>query len=262
MMQIQTPAGGRLTCYPAAEGSRKETVLICPGGGYSFLSPREGKPIAEAFCQAGYHGAVLEYCLEPEVLGTGPLKELAWCLRFLKTSETWQGKNEKIWVAGFSAGGHLAASLGALWNADCIFSQEEQRRNRPDGLILAYPVICMDNYGHARSAARLTGGREEEKELFSLEKRDLSQCPPVFIWNTLEDEKVPAMNSILFAKKLAEDGASCEYHLYHKGLHGMSLATLQVESEAENLHPDEHIASWFSLCLQWMSEAGAKRREE
>ncbi len=259
MIQIQTPAGGVLSCYPSLNGSGKETVLICPGGGYSFLSPREGKPIAEAFSQAGYHGAVLEYCLKPRVLGTGPLKELAWCERFLRNSESWQGKGEKIWVVGFSAGGHLAASLGALWNEDQVFSKEEQALNRPDGLILAYPVISMDRYSHARSVARLTGGREELKELFSLDKRDLSQCPPVFIWNTLEDEKVPAMNSLLFAAKLAQDGASCEYHLYHKGLHGMSLATPQVESEEEDLHPDEHIASWFSLCLQWMSEAG--RRE-
>lgn len=253
-MQIHTPAGGVLEFYPAQVPGRNETVLICPGGGYSFVSPREGAPVAEAFNRAGYHAAVLNYSLEKEVHGTGPLKELAWSMRFLKKGGSWEGKAEKVWTAGFSAGGHLAASLGALWNDPGIFTEEEQRLNRPDGLILAYPVISMGEYGHARSTARLTGGQEELKELFSLEKRDLRQCPPVFIWNTWEDEKVPAMNGILFVEKLTKDKVNCEYHLYHKGLHGMSLATGQVAAPEENLYPDEHIAGWFPLCLKWLDE--------
>ena len=112
----------------------------------------------------------------------------------------------------------------------------------------------MGAYGHERSRKRLTGDAPELLALFSLEKRDLSQVPPVFLWNTLEDEKVPAMNSLLFAQKLTLDGASCEYHLFHKGRHGMSLATPEVASEEENLHPDVHIAHWMELCLEWMQE--------
>lgn len=254
MVQIKTPADGVLTFYPAADAVRNETVLICPGGGYSFLSPREGKPIADAFNRGGYHAAVLEYQLNQEVHGMGPVRELAWAVRQLRSSADWQGKAEKIWLVGFSAGGHLAASLGVLWNHEEVLPKEEQQSSRPDGLILGYPVISMGEYGHPRSTLRLTGGREELAELFSLEKQDLSQVPPVFLWNTLEDEKVPAMNSLLFARKLAKDGASCEYHLFHKGRHGMSLATAEVESEEEDLHPDVHVAHWLGLCLEWMQE--------
>lgn len=254
MMQIKTPAEGVLTFYPAAAGSRNETVLICPGGGYSFLSPREGKPVADAFKNHGYHAAVLEYQLGQQVHGTGPVKELAWAVRQLRSCEAWKEKAGKVWVAGFSAGGHLAASLGVLWNHPEVLEKELQQESRPDGLILGYPVITMGEYGHPRSTLRLTGGSEELAALFSLEKQDLSQVPPVFLWNTLEDEKVPAVNSLFFAQKLAEDGASCEYHLFHKGLHGMSLATPEVESEEEDLHPDLHIAHWFRLCLEWMEE--------
>ena len=71
----------------------------------------------------------------------------------------------------------------------------------------------MKEHCHVRSRECLTGGREELIELFSLEERDLSKMPPVFLWNTLEDEKVPAVNSLLFAQRLAHDGGSCEYHL-------------------------------------------------
>lgn len=259
MEQIRTPFGGVLKLYPAGDGGNGETVVVCPGGGYSFLSPREAEPVVEVFRKQGYHGAVLEYCLEPEVLGTEPLKELAWSVRFLRSDASWAGNADRVWVIGFSAGGHLAASLGALWNEDKVFTANEQKRNRPDGVILGYPVISMKEDFHQRSMMRLTGGNRELRELFSLENRDLSKMPPVFLWNTLEDEKVPAMNSILFARKLALDGASCEYHLFHKGLHGMSLATVEVECAEENLHPDEHIAHWAGLCMEWMKEQSREK---
>lgn len=255
MEKIETPYGGILEFYPGREDAKDEMVLICPGGGYSFLSPREGKPIADVFNENGYHAAVLSYSLEKEVHGTGPLKELAWSVRLLRTDAVWKEKCSKIWLVGFSAGGHLAASLGVLWNEDSVFTKEEQELNRPDGLILGYPVISMGEYGHERSTRRLTGGQQELVKLFSLEKRNLSKVPPVFLWNTQPDEKVPAMNSLMFAQKLYLDGASCEYHLFPEGLHGMSLATPEVESEEENLHPDPHIAHWMELCLEWMKGA-------
>lgn len=254
-MEIRkTPAEGKLTFYESEQETAKETVLICPGGGYSFLSPREGKPIADAFRAAGYHAAVLEYQLGQEVHGTGPLKELAWAVRELRTNPQWEGKAERVWVAGFSAGGHLAASLGVHWNCDKVIAPEDQQMSRPDGLILAYPVISMGDYGHPRSTARLTGGDPELMQFFSLEKQELSQVPPVFLWGTAEDEKVPVMNSLMFAQKLLKDGGSCEYHLFPHGKHGMSLATAEVESEEEDLHPDEHIAHWMNLCTEWMKK--------
>lgn len=263
MMPIHTPYGGTLEFYPVSDSSVKdsvkETVLICPGGGYSFLSPREGKPVAEAFHNHGYSAVVLNYCLEREVHGTSLVEELAWAVRFLRTDLEWKDKSQKLWVTGFSAGGHLAASLGVLWNDEKLFAREEQLLNCPDGLILGYPVISMGAYAHERSRKRLTGDRPELTELFSLEGRDLSHVPPVFLWNTLEDEKVPVMNSFLLAQKMILDGASVEYHLFHQGRHGMSLATAEVESEEEDLHPDAHIAHWLTLCLEWMREVSMKK---
>lgn len=260
MERIKTPYGGVLEYVDSKDTWRDETVLICPGGGYRFLSPREAEPVAEAFQKKGYRTAVLKYSLEAEVLGMGPLKELAWSVRCLRTDLEKKQYAARIWVVGFSAGGHLAASLGVLWNDHNIFTQEEQRLNRPDGLILGYPVISMGGiYGHPGSTGRLTGGNEELIRLFSLEEKCLKAVPPVFLWNTLEDEKVPVENSLLFARKLVLDGGSCEYHLFHQGLHGMSLATKEVESEEEQLHPDRHIAHWTELCFEWMEEVREKR---
>lgn len=256
---VNTPFGGTLRCWECREGVRDEMVLICPGGGYWFLSPREAEPVMEVWKEQGYHGAILDYCLEKEVLGTGPVEEAAWAMRWLRTNTEWKDKCHKIWVMGFSAGGHLAASLGALWNEDEIFTRKEQPLNRPDGLILGYPVISMGKYGHERSRQRLTGGQEKLIRMFSLEERDLSGNPPVFLWGTQTDEKVPVENSLMYLRKLTQDGIRCEYHMFHQGLHGMSLATEAVESEEENMHPDPHIAQWTRLCLEWMEEVGKKK---
>lgn len=86
MTPIKTPFGGTLEFYPLPDTSSKGTVLICPGGGYSFLAEREGKPIADAFNQNGYSAAILNYCLDRDVHGTNPVKELAWAARYLRHS--------------------------------------------------------------------------------------------------------------------------------------------------------------------------------
>ena len=83
--------------YPSSGERAEETVFICPGGGYSFLAPREAEPIAEAFGEAGYHAAVLKYCLDKEPLGTNPVRELAWSARWLRTNPAWEGKACRIW---------------------------------------------------------------------------------------------------------------------------------------------------------------------
>ena len=100
MTPITTPFGGTLEFYPLLDTPSKGTVLICPGGGYNFLAEREGKPIADAFNQNGYSAAILNYCLDRDVHGTNPVKELAWAARYLRTASEWNGLGHKLWVSG------------------------------------------------------------------------------------------------------------------------------------------------------------------
>lgn len=136
---------GELSIYLPQQAS-KGVVLICPGGGYSWLSPREGEPVARRFVEAGWTAAVLTYaCYAGQPLGDLPLRQAGEALAVLGA----RFAGQRIVVCGFSAGGHLAASLGVHWR--------DAGLPRPDGMILCYPVITAGKYAHQGSIANLAG---------------------------------------------------------------------------------------------------------
>lgn len=130
---------------------KRPLVLIFPGGGYKFLSDREAEPIALKFNSFGYHAAVLRYSIGEHAAMPGPLHDAAKAMKYLKdNSENWYIDRESIFVSGFSAGGHLAASLGVHWHDDDIIPFIENKEDiKPAGLILGYPVIDLDSSAKA-----------------------------------------------------------------------------------------------------------------
>ena len=239
--------------YPPQAPSLGAAVLICPGGGYRFLSPREGEPIARAFTQMGCHAYVVQYEVNRPGLGLTPVRQLAAALRQAADEASVRGYDpQKIFLCGFSAGGHLAASLGVYWYDPAVVGLLRQELVRPAGMILGYPVITMEEYAHPGSRQMLTGGNEAWQNIFSLEKHVSGTTVPAFIWQTATDEKVPIQNSLMFVQALTEAGVPCEFHMYPYGLHGMSLATAEVEDPANGLSADKHIAGWLQQCEEWL----------
>lgn len=242
---ITLPLGGRLE-LSAPLADSPGTVLICPGGAYEWLSPREAGPVADAFRNGGWDTALFTYTVHTpggEPLGTLPLRQLGEAVACLR-----QAGDGRVVVCGFSAGGHLAASLGVHWRS--------LELPRPDALILAYPVITEGRFAHQKSIDNLTGG--EKDGFFSLETKVGPQVPPVFLWHTVTDPEVPVNNSLLFAQALIEAGVSCELHLYPYGVHGLSLATPEVEEPVKDRFADPHIAGWFDNCLCWLDALSRK----
>lgn len=228
----------------------KGAVIICPGGGYKLLSPRESWPVANEFAKNGWQGFILEYSIG-ENLGIRPLQELSWAINTIKENSKnldLDLEHKPLVLCGFSAGGHLAASYGVHWDDDRLFSIGEQIK--PDGLILCYPVITAGEYAHRGSIDALVGNRD--RDYFSLEKHVNKNTPPTFIWHTADDESVPVQNTLLFVNRLVENGVSVEAHIYPHGVHGLSLATKEVEQQEQGRLSDEHIASWFNLCIGWL----------
>lgn len=173
-MKISGVYGANLDFELEEKGDWKGSVIICPGGGYEYLSPRENQPVAEAFRKNGYFPFVLEYDVASPVLGNIPLKQAAWAVKTVRGIRP----GDRVFLCGFSAGGHLAASLGVHWNDREVFG-EADRECRPDGLILCYPVITAGEKAHRGSIRRLAG--EGDAPYFSLENFVSRDTPPAFL---------------------------------------------------------------------------------
>jgi len=162
-------------------------------------------------------------------------------------------------VCGFSAGGHLAASLGVFWHDRALFGSGESgpadRRpeaRRPDSLILCYPVVTSGDGAHRGSFERLAGTERGAQDAFSVERFVDGRTPPSFLWHTAEDEAVPVRNSILFFSALRDHGVPAELHVFPSGPHGLSLATPDVADPDKGRHADRRAASWFPLAAAWL----------
>ena len=163
----------------------------------------------------------------------------------------WGMMDDGIAVCGFSAGGHLAASLSTMWNCDRVFSRDQidSGLHRPDAAVLCYPVITCGEKGHADSFCNLCGGDRELAELFSVEKRVNDRTPPTFLWHTFNDDVVPVANSINYASALHKAGVSCELHVFDEGAHGLSLATEETGCTKKK---EKRCAAWADLACDWL----------
>lgn len=231
-------------------------VVICPGGGYEHLSVREGEPVAKKYLAMGFHAFVLHYSLAPDRFPVA-LLELALLMgRIRAHAAAWNVDPDRITVSGFSAGGHLAASLGVFWNREFLCGPLGLTPElvRPSGLLLAYPVITSGSLCHEGSFRSLLGEDEENPEkrrLVSLELQAGSHVPRTFLWHTITDQSVPVENSLLFAKALMEHQVSVELHLFPRGCHGLALAAEETAmGEARYVEPC--CQSWIALAEKWL----------
>ncbi len=244
---------------------KRPLVLICPGGGYEHVSPREAEPVALQFLAAGYHAAVLWYDVEEHGAEFPQhLMELAASVAYLrKNAEEFGIIKNQIIVGGFSAGGHLAASLGCFWKEAWLEEKMGMKKEcyQPNGLILSYPVITSGEFAHRGSFVNVMGSKAAVGEMnlsgteleafLSLEHQVSDSVPPVFMWHTFEDEAVPLENSLLFAMALRKAGVSLEYHIFPKGGHGYSLANMQTATPSlREIEPQ--CEQWMDLCKNWI----------
>lgn len=235
---------------------KRETIIICPGGGYEFTSDREAEPIALKFVAQGFNAVVIRYSIAPVRYPTA-LLELAETVRYVREKEKeWNVDTEKVIVCGFSAGGHLAGSLGVLWNNEIIekYLDIKNEEVKPNAMILCYPVISSGEFANKGSFDSLLGEKEAEisRENLSLEKLVSIETPKTFLWHTFDDGTVPVQNSLLFSNALASNKVQFELHIYPSGVHGLGLCEEITAMNGRSEHINSHIASWFNLACQWI----------
>ncbi len=236
---------------------KRPAVVICPGGGYQRRDFNEEEPVALAMAARGICAFTVQYHVLPERFPR-PQLDTAAALHYLKThpDRFWLDP-ERIALAGFSSGGHLAACIGVLgsrkelWDA---ISLDWHRDVRPHLLVLGYPVITAGPHAHRESFVRLTGSDDpQEHAPLSLENWVSPDTPKTFLWHTWTDGIVPVQNSLLFASVLARHGVKAEVHLYPNGPHGISLAnslTADPVRDPGSIVPEA--AGWLDLAVRFI----------
>jgi acetyl esterase/lipase len=239
-----------LTAYFAdAEKSNGTSVMICPGGGYGMLAiNKEGFKVAEWFNSLGINAFVLKYRLPSDLImknkTVAPLQDAQEAVRLVRRNAVkWKLNPNKIGIMGFSAGGHLAATLSTHYN-DNVYTPSDTTSAKPNFSILIYPVISMqEGITHQGSKDNLLGKNagNESTEKYSNEKQITADTPKTFLVHATDDKAVPVENSINYYLALKKEKVSAEMHLYENGGHGFGLGTKGTNT------------SWPQTCEKWLA---------
>lgn len=248
-------------CVNGLVQTPRRAVIVCPGGGYQDVSTREAEPVAAQFLAAGFATFILRYTTNEGARDYAPLKQIALAIRHVReNAEKYNVDPNYVFTLGFSAGGHLAASAGVLWNSpvlDEIAAGAPRDILRPTGMLLCYPVISGLVPTHRGSFRRLLGVEEftdEQVRPFSLECHVNETTPPAFLWHTFSDNAVPVQNSLAFASAMKGANVPFELHVFPEGNHGLSLCNEQTCTT----HGDElivpHCECWVELAVRWLRD--------
>lgn len=234
---------------PAKAKATGTSVVIFPGGAYWGLTfDYEGVQQANYFVDQGIAAFVVKYRLPNDEWmqdkSIGPLQDAQHAMKFVREhASQWNVHAGRVGVIGFSAGGHLAATL-ATHNEKSLIDNPNHTSLRPDFLVLVYPVISMDqNITHLDSRKALLGNKptRQKIEFFSNDLQVNANTPPTLLLHAVDDKLVDVKNSLLFLEALKKAGVSVEAHLFAKGDHGFSLI------------PRE---GWQSTIMQWIKANG------
>ncbi len=239
------------------ENDKRPCMVVCPGGGYAMCSQRESEPIAVHFLPEGFNVFTITYSVAPHRFPT-QLREVAALMELIyKNADIWNCDTSKISIIGFSAGGHLAAHYSTMF--DCKEVREVFPESKPvNASVLCYPVITADPaHAHLGSFHNLLGKpalSKEETDYFSCERNVKENTPPAFIWHTAEDNCVPVMNSLLYAKALNEHKIPFELHIYPYGSHGASTCDAQTIDGVNS--GIAHAGVWLDNLKKWLKLIG------
>lgn len=202
-------------------------ILVCPGGGYTHLAAHEGDSVALRFAGLGFNAYVVRYSLAPEARYPRNVQDVACAVAHIRENAQAYGQRpDAIAVLGFSAGGHVAGTLGVQWPKAELWSPLglSCEQVKPNAMVLCYSVISGGEFAHRDSFRQLTGTDDILRHQdFSLEHLVTPQTAPAFLWHTWEDALVPVENTLLMAMALRHHGVPAEVHIYPHGPHGCSL---------------------------------------
>jgi acetyl esterase/lipase len=237
---------------PPSNIANGTAVVICPGGGYSVVAfQHEGVAVAKELNKVGVAAFVLKYRIPNDKIMTdkkiGPLQDAQQAIKIVRErAKEWKINPDRVGIAGFSAGGHLASTAGTHFDKPVI----ENKGNinlRPDFMILIYPVISFtDSIGHLGSRENLIGKNPtpELTKYYSNELQVTAKTPPTFLVHAGDDDVVKVENSLRFYEALNKNNVKAELVIFPEGSHGFGLVNPTTKDR------------WIERCIDWMQSNG------
>jgi acetyl esterase/lipase len=232
--------------------TKRAAVIILPGGTYRGVSiVKEGHDVARAFNEIGVTAFVLKYRTPSERhmrdKTRGPLQDAQQAIRVVRDrADEWHIDRNRIGVVGFSAGGHLAATVATQFDQP-VLSEWRSANLRPDFVILIYPVISFsDELANRGSREQLLGAASAPDLIkrYSNELNVTARTPPAFLVHAADDASVPVGNSMRFAEALHAQHVAVELIVYPSGGHGFGLNNPTTRDR------------WIDRCAQWLESQG------
>ena len=239
---------------PEKNDEKRAAVIICPGGGYSYLvMNNEGTEVARALNKQGIAAFVLKYRLPNDLImknrSIGPLQDAEQAIKTVRDrAKEWNIDTTKVGIMGFSAGGHVASTASTHYK-NVVIPNKEKTNLRPDFSILIYPVITFqDSILHKGSKKALIGenASAEKTAEYSNELQVNKDTPPAFLIHCSDDKVVPVANTINYYQALKNSGVKAEMHIYATGGHGFGLKNATRTDK------------WLEQCMAWMTEMKIK----
>ena len=239
------PPGLSITPAKGEPLQESPAMLVLPGGGYARHGDHEAEPVAEWLASLGIHAFVLRYRVAPH-RHPAALQDAKAALAWIRRGGHGLAVDgNRVGVLGFSAGGHLAATLAA--GTPSGDASLDVPASLPDLSVLCYPVLSFETAVHQGSIDNLLGASPSKEILagLSAERTVTGDTPPAFIWHTFDDGSVDVEHSLRYALALRHAAVPAELHVFPHGRHGLGLAG-----------GVSGVERWTELCATWLAGRG------
>lgn len=223
--------------YPKKKAKQKTpAILIIHGGGWRSGNRTQHYPLAQRLAALGYACFTAEYRLSTEALYPAAVHDLKAALRWMRANaQEFNLDTAKIAALGFSAGGELAAFIGAT-NKNPKYEGESCRRNVSsqvqaivdiDGtLSFVHPESGEGNDTRSISAATYWLGYPKKDNYALWEAASPLQhvgknTPPTLFLNSAVDRMHAGRDD--FRKVLAQHNIYSEAHTFPNAPHAFCL---------------------------------------
>ena len=238
--------------------SLRPGMLICPGGGYGFTSPREGEPVAFRFLSEGFNCFILDYTVHAKY--PTPHLDLALAFAYIREHEKeFDLLENSLSIIGFSAGGHLVGSYGYIYPELAQMLDVEESLLRPFSVVMAYPVTTTKAATHEETVETITNEEPVLIDKMDIPSNISKQYPPTFLMTTEDDDCVPYENTVIVAEALKKNGVPFECRIYDSGYHGCSVVNRSCFGPNGITEKMKEIRDWVSPAADFIFNLLDKR---